>query len=346
MVRVLNQNSPDLDLGEHPPRRIEEDRLTSHPRLCGEHAGKADGPILRCGSSPPVRGTRTRKGCGVLASAVHPRLCGEHSMGSPPTMVSSGSSPPVRGTPMPRTVYFPPRRFIPACAGNTVIVWGCVIFATVHPRLCGEHATAATGVPSGYGSSPPVRGTRLEMSQRQIIVRFIPACAGNTSVSQAPALRNPVHPRLCGEHHLPSTFYRSPIGSSPPVRGTLRVLQIVNGDSRFIPACAGNTPPAARCPTAQPVHPRLCGEHVIAHLRHVDLDGSSPPVRGTLFRPPLRQGASRFIPACAGNTALATPPNQPLSVHPRLCGEHRVHSVVSYAVAGSSPPVRGTLERP
>ena len=35
MVRVLNQNSPDLDLGEHPPRRIEEDRLTSSPPVRG-----------------------------------------------------------------------------------------------------------------------------------------------------------------------------------------------------------------------------------------------------------------------------------------------------------------------
>ena len=53
--------------------------------------------------------------------------------------------------------------------------------------------------------------------------------------------------------------------------------------------------------------------------------GSSPPVRGT----PL----------------VATIDETDLPVHPRLCGEHECHCRLTPSSFGSSPPVRGTLEK-
>ena len=50
---------------------------------------------------------------------------------------------------------------------------------------------------------------------------------------------------------------------------------------RFIPACAGNIQDRKKLAVLQPVHPRVCGEHV--------LPIAPVPV-------PVR-----FIPACAGN---------------------------------------------
>ena len=51
--------------------------------------------------------------------------------------------------------------------------------------------------------------------------------------------------------------------------------------SRFIPACAGNTPLTLRQLDRVLVHPRVCGEHTEAN-RDLGLDaGSSPRVRGT-----------------------------------------------------------------
>ena len=50
------------------------------------------------------------------------------------------------------------------------------------------------------GSSPPVRGTLSEATDRRNKIRFIPACAGNTPDSPEPSTMKAVHPRLCGEH--------------------------------------------------------------------------------------------------------------------------------------------------
>ena len=70
--------------------------------------------------------------------------------------------------------------------------------------------------------------------------------------------------------------------------------------------------------------------------------GSSPRVRGT----PTDAGESgervRFIPACAGNTALVPIWSLPVAVHPRVCGEHSAGMGRSPCSHGSSPRVRGT----
>ena len=93
------------------------------------------------------------------------------------------------------------------------------------------------------------------------------------------------------------------------------------------------------------VHPRVCGEH--KHLVGPTFDdtGSSPRVRGTPVTERHCELVGRFIPACAGNTQLfADPPYLP-SVHPRVCGEHRIWLPSNIWMCGSSPRVRGTLDK-
>ena len=178
----------------------------------------------------------------------------------------------------------------------------------VHPRACGElnllksdRFTPRVGKLFGEvyrgGSSPRVRGTqRLLPSRQNASRRFIPARAGNSfkhdgmSVS---TLRQPVHPRACGELGRPT-----------------KALEQPKLPDRFIPARAGNS--AARMtrgPTAlsEAVHPRACGElfrkliapwpataavhpracgelaGTVAHSRSSLAIGSSPRVRGTPF---------------------------------------------------------------
>ena len=72
-------------------------------------------------------------------------------------------------------------RFIPACAGNTQSVTKVADMVAVHPRLRGEHERSSMRVSARPGSSPPARGTPKVGYDVRVEIRFIPACAGNTS---------------------------------------------------------------------------------------------------------------------------------------------------------------------
>ena len=213
-----------------------------------------------------------------------------------------GSSPRVRGTP-------------PACAARRSI-------SSVHPRVCGEHLGDIGLHGIAAGSSPRVRGTLPSGGLRPSRSRFIPACAGNTSNAVATATAEAVHPRVCGEHG-----------------GFFRFAVLAN---RFIPACAGNTANAALEVISEAVHPRVCGEHLARRYCSATSCGSSPRVRGTLGRESVNRAASRFIPACAGNTMYLAMLLLQETVHPRVCGEHAGEDGDASPFSGSSPRVRGT----
>ena len=236
---------------------------TVHPRLCGEH------DVARVAAVP----------CAWFI----PACAGNTPSSSPRAQIKAGSSPPVRGTQSTSIEVIVAYRFIPACAGNTYRTKASRNYTSVHPRLCGEHTRAGHFVDAAAGSSPPVRGTLVSSTQAFNAERFIPACAGNTTACCGSKPAAPVHPRLCGEHQMGIFHTGTACGSSPPVRGTPSPGAACRGSRRFIPACAGNTYGMERNACRCAVHPRLCGEHLLA-LNIVALDGgSSPPVRGTRF---------------------------------------------------------------
>ena len=271
------------------------------------------------GSSPPVRGTRlahlVRIKAGVTGSS--PPVRGTHEITSGSRSdYGHGSSPPVRGTHCSydsvSDVFNP--RFIPACAGNTVIrdlrltkrpgrfIPACAgntpsrrygdfpCTEPVHPRLCGEHPPWKRCALAISRFIPACAGNTRQTQRRDplLVNRFIPACAGNTWLWVTGSPTQPthaVHPRLCGEHSARYSSWaisHGNAGSSPPVRGTLAL-------ARRLAIGAGSSPPVRGTPSRpgcrDAVHPRLCGEH-------------SP-----LFQPRTTCSSHRFIPACAGNTA-------------------------------------------
>ena len=73
--------------------------------------------------------------------------------------------------------------------------------------------------------------------------------------------------------------------------------------------------------------------------------GSSPHVRGAplslSFRPPFEG----IIPACAGSTNIGISIRPIVRDHPRMCGEHNKDDAFNPVVKGSSPHVRGALQR-
>ena len=90
------------------------------------------------------------------------------------------------------------------------------------------------------------------------------------------------------------------------------------------------------------VHPRVCGEHSRPSKVIATCCGSSPRMRGTLNQILDWDDSERFIPAYAGNTAGSTGVSSPMTVHPRVCGEHPVIERCRLNIAGSSPRMRGT----
>ena len=272
----------------------------------------------------------------------------------------AGSAPRVRGT---STV---PRRhgsrFIPAPAGNSSEFsddrgrdatgssprvrgngWYRSIAPTaltpVHPRACGERVEPSSSAARHVGSSPRVRGTPHFMrtctigssvhpracgetvqARRPIsgaAGRFIPACAGNRISERWLARQFRFIPARAG-----NAMRRPPDDQTsvhPRVRGERHARRAADDPRRFIPARAGNSP-VGRAASFPSVHPRACGEH-----------GSQADARAGMI--------ARFIPACAGNTAMFAAGRGGVGSSPRVRGTRsaRCHG----AHAGSSPRLRG-----
>ena len=188
-------------------------------------------------------------------------MCGEHWLRAGAWSAQTGSSPHVRGTQCHTVIAILNTGIIPACAGNTSRHAAHGSACRDHPRMCGEHVwPGVIGLPH-RGSSPHVRGTQASVSGVCGRSGIIPACAGNTALLSRSSRSRRDHPRMCGEHELLSTVVQSAQGSSPHVRGTLKVRFGAHFERGIIPACAGNTRNFDIILVASRDHPRMCGEH-------------------------------------------------------------------------------------
>ena len=173
--------------------------------------------------------------------SVHPRLRGELKNIARYIYTNYGSSPLARGTLYIACILFAVCRFIPACAGNSAKAEESFDMNSVHPRLRGELGVKMGNGRITSGSSPLARGTHFPMSHLRAMVRFIPACAGNSFPRNMLDVWQPVHPRLRGELIITQKIWFLTRGSSPLARGTLTLLTQKGMAERFIPACAGNS---------------------------------------------------------------------------------------------------------
>ena len=118
-----------------------------------------------------------------LLRPVHPRGCGERDEIVSTSTIAAGSSPRVRGTLFVFVLVGIAPRFIPAGAGNARRRSVRRGLEAVHPRGCGERSCSTEVIQASLGSSPRVRGTRMLLSLRSLVLRFIPAGAGNALAS-------------------------------------------------------------------------------------------------------------------------------------------------------------------
>ena len=203
-------------------------------------------------------------------------MCGEH-------VTETDINDLVRGAQLsmssPKSVY----GIIPACAGSTSSLATAARSRRDHPRMCGEHDTYEAPCMWTSGSSPHVRGARIERRSDLLRVGIIPACAGSTRERCNKSLHGWDHPRMCGEHTARQPFTRSLSGSSPHVRGALDDYLSRFDGRGIIPACAGSTSRNRGRQRRAGDHPRMCGEH-LAEVGRVAF-------------------AHGIIPACAGSTS-------------------------------------------
>ena len=105
-----------------------------------------------------------------------------------------------------------------------------------------------------------LRGTGSLAALLALLLRFIPALAGNSDALLPSSPLLPVHPRACGEQKWRLKGHAELPGSSPRLRGTAGTASHRRVVCRFIPALAGNRLRIAITISLPLVHPRACGE--------------------------------------------------------------------------------------
>ena len=129
------------------------------------------------------------------------------------------------------------------------------------------------------------------------------------------------------------------------MRGSDRHASWLSGMPRFIPARAGIGTRWMTVCSRTTVHPRSCGDRTGKSRSDVAKGGSSPLVRGSVFRQQVLFLLARFIPARAGIGVTCWSTRNATSVHPRSCGDRSPKHSYQTLIIGSSPLVRGSDPR-
>ena len=230
-----------------------------HPRACGGNFAAMRLARPRTGPSPRVRGKRPRvpdlppRRGSIPARAgetngtarpgrrrrVHPRACG-------------GKHRPIIRHPGPPGS-------IPARAGETHPRASWRVGSAVHPRACGGNLGEPVEEFMGTGPSPRVRGKPCERPLVALLLRSIPARAGETGSGSARHRAPSVHPRACGGNRSSGRHPGGAQGPSPRVRGKPGRLTARPAARGSIPARAGETRRSITRRMLNRVHPRACG---------------------------------------------------------------------------------------
>ena len=165
----------------------------------GERYFRHDEVFAPFGSSPHARGTPKIYQCSVFLGRFIPACAGNATSGFTVGLYLSGSSPHARGTLAAWRPRSAPPRFIPACAGNARIWLVMSPLPPVHPRMRGERIFVHDLIEENAGSSPHARGTHHAIAHEAVVIRFIPACAGNARAMLVTSNSQSVHPRMRGE---------------------------------------------------------------------------------------------------------------------------------------------------
>ena len=167
-----------------------------------------------------------------------------------------------------------------------------------------------------------MRGAHCPVLRNRASRRIIPADAGSTPPAPSRIGSFWDHPRGCGEHPMSPSRSWKPLGSSPRMRGAREAGTFEAMRRRIIPADAGSTRPAEDRHRCRRDHPRGCGEHADPKDQYLNIQGSSPRMRGAQRGQARVSNRAGIIPADAGSTVSPRIGEGQGPDHPRGCGEH------------------------
>ena len=201
---------------------------------------------------------------------------------------------------------------------------------------------AEEGFPDA-GPSPLSRGIPGLGSLGGMVLRIIPALAGNTCPVCVRTGCGRDHPRSRGEYMGHGRESRGLAGSSPLSRGIRSRPSWWRSTIRIIPALAGNTSLQVVVEHHRQDHPRSRGEYGWSFPAPPTRFGSSPLSRGIRRHFGSAAQDAGIIPALAGNTPAARPSPPHRRDHPRSRGEYTAACHDGCQHRGSSPLSRGIL---
>ena len=332
-----------------------------HPRVCGENFIFVQHFCTILRTSPRMRGklfsiikkpiefrnipayagkTFVPASCAPVRKE-HPRVCGENVPIDFVKQHVPRTSPRMRGKRFSLRLRMSLERNIPAYAGKTRANSIHTPLKPEHPRVCGENVPNRARTPTASGTSPRMRGKRLQCWTHRRSRRNIPAYAGKTAMASPHVSMKPEHPRVCGENRRGVNGLIAFSGTSPRMRGKPHRQNRIHVRGRNIPAYAGKTSTQGWVISGFSEHPRVCGENVAALNLKMKPIGTSPRMRGKLVSLNAYRGQLRNIPAYAGKTRWAPNPSKKWAEHPRVCGENEVWRAANKDGKGTSPRMRG-----
>ena len=191
------------------------------------------------GSIPARAGQPSGPSCRGRPMAVYPRTRGATHRWLIAAYGVEGLSPHARGNHSRRRGDRPPRRSIPARAGQPLLDWDLVTTLSVYPRTRGATLVGLGLSDDLIGLSPHARGNHCFYPFPFRHYGSIPARAGQPCHSHSFQLDSKVYPRTRGATTLSHIHSMPHCGLSPHARGNpgLRMCHI--GVLRSIPARAG-----------------------------------------------------------------------------------------------------------
>ena len=167
------------------------------PRVRGKHIGNPIENHVRR-SIPACTGETAGASEGCACVQVYPRVYGGNQCIVGHLQCCQGLSPRVRGKPAelePKSITV---RSIPACTGETIAERIHGVPNRVYPRVYGGNQIQTCRGDLLGGLSPRVRGKRLYRHRQDRRPGSIPACTGETRLTDSLAAPSQVYPRVYG----------------------------------------------------------------------------------------------------------------------------------------------------